>query len=196
MSWVVQAALHSKYINEVIIATDSDEIAKVALLEGHQKIKIYKRSEASATDKATSESVLIEYLQTCGYGSNDLVYLIQATNPFLKSSDLDAAFDLLKAKKADSLLSVVKSKRFFWDEQAQSVNYDYKHRPRRQEFAGDYMENGSFYISNAAELIKTQNRLHGRIIFYEMENISSYEIDEPQDWAVAEALLNFRESNP
>lgn len=196
MSWVVQAALNSKYIDEVVIATDSDEIANIALLEGHQKIKIYKRSGATATDKATSESVLIEYLQTCGYGADDLVYLIQATNPFLKSDDLDAAFELLKAKKADSLLSVVKSKRFFWDEQVQSINYDYKQRPRRQEFAGDYMENGSFYISNAAELIKTQNRLHGRIIFYEMDHISSYEIDEPQDWAVAEALINFRDSNP
>ena len=92
MNWALQAAVGSKYIDEVIIATDSDEIAELALLQNHPKIKIYKRSVTSATDQATSESVLIEYLEKNSYAADDLVYLIQATNPFLSSIKPDLFF--------------------------------------------------------------------------------------------------------
>ena len=51
----------------------------------------------------------------------------------------------MRAENADSLLYVSPSHRFLWhkvDNEAQSINYDYRDRPRRQDLNPQYMENG------------------------------------------------------
>jgi N-acylneuraminate cytidylyltransferase len=51
------------------------------------------------------------------------------------------------------------------------------------------MENGAFYITSKAGLIKYQNRVSGNIKAYEMLPDSAFEIDEPSDWIIIEALM-------
>ena len=51
------------------------------------------------------------------------------------------------------------------------------------------MENGAFYISFKADLVKYQNRVSGNIKAYEMREDSAFEIDEPSDWIIIEALM-------
>ena len=43
-------------------------------------------------------------------------------------------------------LSCCKSKRFYWDENGKSINYDISNRPRRQDFNGSLVENGLFIL--------------------------------------------------
>jgi N-acylneuraminate cytidylyltransferase len=69
------------------------------------------------------------------------------------------------------------------------MNYDYRHRPRRQEFDGMLMENGAFYINTVANILASGNRLSGKIGIYEMPEYTSFEIDEPDDWQVMENLM-------
>lgn len=64
------------------------------------------------------------------------------------------------------------------------MNYDYRHRPRRQEFHGMLMENGAFYINTVANIVRDGNRLSGHIGIYEMPEYTATEIDEPDDWMV------------
>ena len=50
----------------------------------------------------------------------------------------------------DSVLSVVRQKRFFWKEEkgfVKPMNYDISARPMRQNFIGSMVENGTFYIT-------------------------------------------------
>ena len=68
------------------------------------------------------------------------------------------------------------------------MNYDYRHRPRRQEFDGMLMENGAFYINTVGNIIASGNRLSGKIGIYEMPEYTAFEIDEPDDWEVMENL--------
>ena len=63
------------------------------------------------------------------------------------------------------------------------------HRPRRQEFDGYLVENGAFYISSKADLLKSQNRVSGNIKAVEMNEDTFFEIDEPSDWVIIEALM-------
>jgi N-acylneuraminate cytidylyltransferase len=87
----------------------------------------------------------------------------------------------------------VRTKCFFWQDNATPINDDPLHRPRRQDFAGTLiehgMENGAFTITRRAILEQYRCRLGRRIGIHEMSEHSALEIDEPEDWARVEAVL-------
>lgn len=195
--WTVKASCQCKYIDVVYIATDSDKIKEIVEAfkcgdeaETFSKAQIIGRSAESASDTASTEFVMIEFAVNYDF---DNIVLVQATSPMLTAADLDGGFELFNSDGTDSVLSVVRQYRFLWDKDENgnvtSSNYDVFHRPRRQEFDGYLMENGAFYISSKADLIKYQNRVSGNIKAYEMCEDSAFEIDEPSDWIIIEALM-------
>lgn len=195
--WTVKAACFCRYIDRVYVATDSPEIRKTVegFAEGHggnlfTKLEVIGRSAASASDTASTESAMLEF---AGRFEFDNIVLVQATSPLLQGSDLDRGFELFLRDDTDSVLSVVKQKRFHWaetdDGNAYPTNYDVYRRPRRQEFAGYFVENGAFYITSKELLLSSSNRVSGRIKLCEMCEDSFFEIDEPSDWVIIEALM-------
>jgi len=106
---------------------------------------------------------------------------------------LERGFEEFEKEGVDSVLSVVKQKRFNWmkDENGffYPTNYDIYNRPRRQNFEGYYVENGAFYISSKDNLIQNKNRISGNIRAVEMCEDSYFEIDELSDWRVVEMLM-------
>ena len=68
-------------------------------------------------------------------------------------------------------------------------NYDYQNRPRRQDFSGELMENGAFYINTVKNILAHRNCLGGKIGIYEMPGYTATEIDEPDDWMIIENLM-------
>ena len=195
--WTVKAACGCKYIDKVYVATDSDKIretvesfkagTEVSLFS---KCKVIGRSAESASDTASTEFAMLEFAENYEF---DNIVLIQATSPLLQASDLDKGFEAFIEEGVDSVLSVVPQKRFHWgsDEKGyvHPTNYDVFHRPRRQEFDGYLVENGAFYISSKTDLIKSQNRVSGNIKAVEMNEDTFFEIDEPSDWVIIEALM-------
>ncbi|MCR4764192.1 MAG: acylneuraminate cytidylyltransferase family protein [Lachnospiraceae bacterium] len=195
--WTVKAGCACKYIDRVYVATDSKEIRETveAFREGEEaelfaKCEVIGRSEESASDTASTESAMLEFAQSYDF---DNCVLIQATSPLLQAEDLNRGFQIFEEPDTDSVLSVVRQKRFHWGTDANGyahpTNYDVFHRPRRQEFDGYLVENGAFYITSKAALSETKNRVSGRIRVVEMNEDSFFEIDEPSDWIIIEALM-------
>ena len=195
--WTVKAACGCKYIDKVYVATDNDKIKETveSFMTGIEaelfsKAELIGRSAESASDTASTEFAMLEFAYNYDF---DNIVLVQATSPLLQADDLDRGFDAFNSAGTDSVLSVVRQKRFHWknDENgyAHPTNYDVFHRPRRQEFDGYLVENGAFYISSKADLIKTQNRVSGNIKAVEMSEDTFFEIDEPSDWVIIEALM-------
>jgi 3-deoxy-D-manno-octulosonate 8-phosphate phosphatase, yrbI family len=195
--WTIKAACDCKYIDMVYVATDSEKIrGTVSMLkEGSEsdiftKCTVIDRSPESASDTASTEFAMIEFAEKYEF---DNIVLIQATSPLLRSNDIDRGFEAFSDKECDSVLSVVRQKRFHWknDENgfAYPTNYDVFNRPRRQEFDGYLVENGAFYITSKNNLLKYKNRLSGNIKTVEMDQDTFFEIDEPSDWVIIEALM-------
>ncbi|WP_367566866.1 HAD hydrolase family protein [Lacrimispora sp.] len=195
--WAVRAACGCKYIDKVYIATDCDKIKKVVgsfsdekEADFFDKMEVIGRSIESASDTASTEFAMIEF--AANYEFENIV-LIQATSPLLSSVDLDRGFEAFMEEEVDSVLSVVRQKRFYWTKddrgRAHPANYDIFKRPRRQEFDGCLVENGAFYISSKRGLVKYQNRLFGNIKAVEMDEDTFFEIDEPSDWIIIESLM-------
>jgi len=115
--------------------------------------------------------------------------LVQATSPLTETQHFEEALNLYFRSHFDSLLSCVRNKRFFWKEDGTPLNYDYRNRPRRQEFEGVWMENGAFYINTVGNILKSKNRLSSKIGIYEMPEYTATEIDDPDDWSILENLM-------
>ncbi|MBE5843370.1 MAG: acylneuraminate cytidylyltransferase [Butyrivibrio sp.] len=208
--WTVKAACECAHIDKVYVATDSDEIRhaveafkdkadtaasndKAGISEAFEKVEVIGRSAESASDTASTEFAMLEFAEKYEF---DNIVLIQATSPLLAASDLDAGFKAYKEPGTDSVLSVVRQKRFNWkiDEEgfASPSNYDVFNRPRRQEFDGYLVENGAFYITSKELLLKSKNRVSGKIKAVEMPEDSFFEIDEPSDFEIIEGLMKKR----
>lgn len=187
--WTAKAANDAKCIDKVIIATDSDEIKNVVKDFGLDKVEIYNRKEENAQDTSSTESVMLEYIEFAQLNTFDNFFLIQATSPLLKSIHIEQMYEKMKKDGANSALSCVNTKRFFWTKDGKSLNYDYKNRPRRQEFEGLMMENGACYINSVGNILNNKNRLSGKISVYPMPEYTAVEIDEPDDFLLVENLM-------
>ncbi|HAM96752.1 MAG: Acylneuraminate cytidylyltransferase [candidate division WS6 bacterium GW2011_GWC1_36_11] len=191
--WTIDAAVNAKKIDKVYISTDSEDIRKIVgkySKKNKSKLQVISRSEETATDTASTESAMLEFANNYEFEN---IILIQATSPLLTTQDLEEGIKKHESKKFDSILSVVLQKRFLWKPIKNGVttptNYDYMNRPRRQNFEGFLVENGAFYINSKKNLLKTKNRLFGKIGYQEMNENSYCEIDEPCDWVIVEKLI-------
>ena len=188
--WSIEALEACEEVNEVIVATDSDDIWKVVESRNYKKTRLYRRSAQNASDTASTESVMLEYIEYAKPAKNDVFMLVQATSPLTESVHFKEALRKFKEEKYDSLLTCVRNYRFFWNEDGSSLNYDYLKRPRRQDFSGMLMENGAFYINSVGNILSKGNRLGGKIGIYEMPEHTATEIDEPDDWMILEKLMH------
>ena len=212
--WTAFAAQNAKCIDKVIIATDSSEIKQTVKSFGFNKLEVYDRNPENASDIASTESVMLEYINQSDLKDNDLFFLIQATSPLLKSEHIDGMFNAFSKSNADSMFTGVVEKQFKWInsnplpsgegavvgesltnagegtiQNIRPVNYDYRNRPRRQDFEGLIAETGACYINSVNNIKQYKCRLSGKISFYELPAYTSYELDEPVDWIIVEELL-------
>jgi len=198
--WNLLALQDSNKIDEIYVATDCDEIQGVVDTLNFSKVSVFRRNKLNSSNSSSTESVMIEFLEKNSFSDNDLFLLVQATSPLTETSDFDKAIDQLKAENSDSLLTCVRTKRFFWSNDSKPLNYDFYNRPRRQDFSGMMMENGAFYISSVGNIKKSKNRISGEITIFLMDDFKGIELDEPADWIIAENLMsqiNFRKKiNP
>lgn len=187
--WSIEALEACKAVDRIIVATDCDKIEQTVLKYNYSKTYIYRRSAENACDTASTESVMLEYINYAHLDVDDVFMLVQATSPLTEECHFTEALTEYVNSEYDSMLTCVRNYRFFWNIDGTSKNYDYKNRPRRQNFSGELMENGAFYINIVKNILDSSNRLSGHIGIYEMPEYTALEIDEPDDWTILESLM-------
>jgi len=192
----IEYALNCSQIDEVVVSTDDDKIAKIARKTG---AGIVKRPPALSTDSATTESA-IHHFVTKFNKKPDILVLLQPTSPYRPKRSLENALSHFTENGFDSLLSITPTHRFFWrvkDDQTTYAEYDYLNRPHRQDLKREdirYMENGSLYIFTRKHFDKTGNRLGGKIGYVEWPEEYGIEIDTPLDFNMVEKIFKSQNS--
>ena len=187
--WNIAALQAAGLVDKIVVATDSDDIEATVRSFGFDKVEIYRRSAENASDTASTESVMLEYIEAARLSEETVFMLVQATSPLTQTIHFQEALQLYSEGNYDSLLTCVVNKRFFWNKNGTPRNYDYRNRPRRQNFEGELMENGAFYINTVKNILQSGNRLGGKIGIYDMPEYTAIEIDEPDDWTMLENLM-------
>jgi len=188
----IECALGAPSVDRVIVSTDDEEIGKMAQDYGAEVI--WRPAEISG-DTALSESALVhalDFLRNKERYEPDLVVFLQATSPLRRPEQIDEAVERLLCENADSLFSACRLHGFVWrvtDNGVESLSCDYRRRPRRQEAPVDLIENGSIYVFKPWVLRKFNNRLGGKITYYEMSPLESFQIDELEDLELMARLL-------
>ena len=187
----IEYALNCSQIDEVVVSTDDDKIAKIARKAG---ARVVKRSPELSTDSATTESAIHHFVNKFNK-KPDILVLLQPTSPYRPKGSLENAISHFTENGFDSLLSIIPTHRFFWrvkDDQTIFAEYDYLNRPHRQNLKQAdirYVENGSLYIFTRKHFDKTGNRLGGKIGYVEWPEEYSLEIDTPLDFNMVEKIF-------
>lgn len=200
-SWVLGEAIFSK-LDEIYIFTDDQDIIEYVNKNytWAKKVRVIERTEESATDTASTEVGMIELAQILNYNF-DIFCLLQATSPLTTREDINKCLDKVEKENYDSALTVVNAMRFIWNENGESINYDYNSRPRRQDFKGLLVENGAVYVTTKEQFKNSGIRIGGNIAIVKMPEDTLIEIDEKEDWVVIEKLIEnrlskFKKGNP
>ena len=95
IAWPIQSALASQYIDNVVVSTDCQKIADLAVQ--YQAAVPFIRPENLASDSASSFDVIIHALDALANSGQefDYLFLLEPTSPLTQTSDIDLAIERL-----------------------------------------------------------------------------------------------------
>ena len=187
--------LRSTNLFEVlVINTDSQEIEKLAKERYFDWVKINVRPSHLCGDYVSMNSI-IEYDVNC-FGIENDFFQTHSTNPLLTKETINHSVDLYYMNRreeiADSLFSVNKIKTRLYDGNTIPINHSPERLERTQDLQEIYEENSNIYIFSGASFMSNNHRIAEKAYMFLMER-NAYEgidIDEQEDWALAELLVN------
>ena len=184
--WIIESLSRSKYIDEIIINTDSEKIKEI--VSDFKLVKILDRPDFLLGD-AVSMQPLIAY--DIEHAKNDFIFQTHSTNPLLSTETIDKAIETYfkNLDKHDALFSVTPIQQRFYFKNGKAVNHDPQHLIQTQLLEPLFHENSCMYIFSRDTNRKVQNRLGNNPIFFEMDHLESADIDEWHDFLWAEFLL-------
>lgn len=183
--WIMETLSESPYITEILVNTDSDEIAESA--RKFPKVRVYDRPDFLLGDMVSIQP-LIEY----DIEQTDAQYFLQthSTNPLLTVESVNKSIEAFFGQtEHDALFSVTEVKqRYYWPD-GSGVNHDPKHLIRTQDLEPIYHENSCFYIFSKETNYKTKSRLGSNAMMFEIDRLEAADIDDLEDFYWAEFLL-------
>ena len=196
LAWSIEAVASAAAPMRVLVSTDDEEIADLALSLGAE-VPCLRPAELSG-DESPSEEALLHALDAMDGGADvDAGGMLQPTSPLRLPGSLDAAIELFESSGADTLVSVVETAPFLWSGSVDEPvpGYDIDRRPRRQDLPDEqrrYRENGSIYVSSVEMLRSRRNRLGGKITMFIMDPREGVDVDEEVDLRIVSELLEER----
>ncbi len=190
IGWAVTAANASRYVDRVVISTDSAEIAAEGRSFGAEVP--FLRPDELATDEAASDAVVLHALRTLGF-TKGLLVLLQPTSPLRTAADIDACLELAAASEVQASVSVTEvDKSPYWMFQIDgggrlSPLISETARPkRRQDAPAVYVLNGAVYVVRAERFLMSQCFEIDHVPAHIMPRERSIDIDCKEDLELAQ----------
>jgi CMP-N,N'-diacetyllegionaminic acid synthase len=198
IGWSISQAAESKYIDEILVTSDNQNIIDVARKFG--AIAPFVRPKSLANDDASSVDVLLHAVDFLAEKGDvyDYLVLLEPTSPLRSVSDIDGALELLFFNQlAESVVGVAKAEgthpSFLFSMQDEFLRPMLSSQPtglRRQDLNGVYYYlEGSIYITTITALIRQRSFYHSKTMPWVVDRYKAIEIDEIADFIVAEALM-------
>lgn len=191
ISYSIEAALSSGLFQEVMVSTDDDEIAEIAIKLG-AKVPFMRSNEAStdfSTTIAVIKEVLYNYDQTSFRFENFCVLL--PTAPFVTVQRLKGAYEIFVSSGADSILPVTEFSypifrslkiknsfiQFNWPEFANT---------RSQDLTPAYHDSGQFVLMQVSKFLEKNKVITDFTVPIIIPSSEVQDIDNEDDWNLAE----------
>ena len=118
----------------------------------------------------------------------DIYILAHATSSFIRTATIEQAVRSVESGEYDSAFSAERVQTFAWW-QGRPLNYSLQHVPRTQDLEPLYVETSAFFVFRA-EVWREQHRRIGQKPYMAVtDRIESMDIDDPDDFLLAEAIV-------
>lgn len=191
ISYAIQAARDAGIFDVIMVSTDSEEIAKVAIAEGAEVP--FMRSSKTSDDYATTYDVLEEVLNNYKKQGMefDIIGCVYPCVPFLKAGTIRRAYEILSEENVTSVQPVCQYPvPIEWamkldngylipnDKEALSI--------RSQDIEGKYFDVGMFYMCKVSDMLFEKTLVTRKTKGIIIEESECQDIDTIEDWKNAE----------
>lgn len=187
--WILDTLMAVEEIDKVIINTDARSILSEKGLEESERVVIRDRKKELCGDEVSMNLVLNDDVMAV---DADIYLMTHTTNPLLGVETIKNALDKFKkhyqAGENDSLFTVNKIQTRFYRQDCSPVNHDPDNLIPTQDLEPWYEENSNLYIFTRDSFLQTNARIGKKPLMYEVPKMESIDIDEQDDWDLAEAL--------
>lgn len=200
IAWTIKAGLGSKYIDEVVVTTDSEEIARIARDFG-ASVPFIRPSEL-ASDTATSFDAVkhaIDFYETELHKKFDYIVLLEPTSPLREKEDIDGMLDKIISME-EQFDAIVSLGEVHEHPSIMKKIMGYEIEPycmelvmatRRQDNAIAYFPYGVAYIVKTGTLLEEKSFYPSRTTYQMIKRYQCYEIDDIYDFLAIENIMKF-----
>ena len=192
IAWTIEAALNSRYIDQVITSSDDDEIIEIAKKYGSDVP--FKRPAQLAEDSTPNTGPILHAIENVG-SNYDYVVFLQPTTPLRGTKDIDGCIKNLIDKNGNCSVSLTQQKKpLEWhykiNNQQLTPLLNTDNFPQiRQQAEEIYVLNGCVYVAKTDYYLKHKTFLTDETLAYVMPEERSIDIDTELDMLIAETLL-------
>lgn len=181
--YILDTLLKIKKINEVYVYCSNEDI-KEFIPKG---VKYLKRSESLDTDSTKMNEVLLSFSKDV---DADIFVMTHTTAPFISADSIEKGLDAVLGNEYDSSFAVKKLQDFLWQD-GKPFNYSLEQIPRTQDLPAFYEETSGFYIYKKHIIRDYGRRIGDNPFLVEIGEIEAIDIDELEDFKIADAIYNF-----
>ena len=196
IAYSIEAAINSGIFDEVMVSTDSMEIAKIAIKYG-AKVP-FMRSEANSSDYATTSDVLAEVIDEYIKRGREFDYMacLYPTAPFITPEKLKNAMEMLIEQDGLMAMPVVQfsyppQRGYIIENDKLNMKYMENAEKRSQDFEKIYHDAGQFYLVQMKGYWDNNGRIYRGITPIIVDEMEVQDIDNETDWKIAEIKYNF-----
>jgi CMP-N,N'-diacetyllegionaminic acid synthase len=200
IAWSIEAALNSRYIDKVMVSTDSEEIARIAKDFG-ASVPFIRPAEL-ATDTATSFDVVkhtLDFYQLELHERFDYVILLEPTSPLREKNDIDSMIEKINTLENafDAIVSVgavhehPSIMKRLEDNSIAPYCKELAIQSRRQDNKPAYFPYGVAYIIKVTSLLEEKSFYPLRTTFQIIKRYQCYEIDDIYDFLTIESIMKY-----
>ena len=198
IAYSIESAINSGMFDEVMVSTDSEEIAEIAKQYGANVP--FLRSEATSNDFATTADVIKEVISEYQKAGKifDSFMCIYPTAPFLKSDKIKSAFEIFEKNGADCVVPIVKydfppQRAFILRDGLIKYQYEELRKCRSQDLEPIYHDCGQFYLCRTDAFLKYNTVVLPKAFPIILDEMEVQDIDTLDDWKVAEMKYKITE---
>lgn len=180
--YILSTLLKINEIEEVYVYCSNPDIKKY-IPEG---VNYLKRSEDLDQDSTKMNEVLQAFAREI---PSDIYVMTHTTAPFIKSSSIKKGLEAVLSGDYDSSFAVKKLQDFLWKD-GRPFNYELDNIPRTQDLLPLFEETSGFYIYKSNIITNLNRRIGQKPFLVEVGEIESIDIDEPEDFKIADAIYN------
>jgi len=188
INWTLDAAKHSKYIDKVVLSTDSTKILKIA--SSYKNLDLKKRPKILAKGNTSIYDVIKFELKK--YLNYDILILLQPTSPLKTSKDIDKCLELMIKNRRSSCVSFTESKQIPYNIYNIDKSLKLKRIVKKKNTKNDkkyYFASGDIYISFLKKILIKNSFIHKDTYPYIIKNSKTVDINDIVDFKIGEFLL-------